>query len=126
MRLSKSARTSPSLASRVLVRTHDWYSGDFSDVFLALNGIGLRVLNEANVIIRNIKISKVLAPGDNIGIQAANHVWVDHVDLSSDRDHDKVLRPLCFYGATLTLVYRRTCKLMVFDIGFTALLTSTF
>ena len=58
---------------------------------LALTGIGLRVLNENNVIIRNVKIAKVLAPGDNIGIQAANQVWVDHCDLSSDRDHDKDL-----------------------------------
>lgn len=55
----------------------------------SLVGIGLRVLNEKNVIIRNIKISKVLAPGDNIGIQASSQVWVDHVDLSSDRDHSK-------------------------------------
>lgn len=57
----------------------------------ALVGVGLRVLNESNVIIRNVKISKVLAEaGDAIGIQAASQVWVDHVDLSSDRDHDKV------------------------------------
>ena len=56
----------------------------------ALNGIGLRVLEESNVIIRNVKISKVLADvGDAIGIQEASNVWVDHVDLSSDLDHDK-------------------------------------
>jgi pectate lyase len=43
-----------------------------------------------NVIIRNVKIAKVLAgAGDAIGIQEASQVWVDHVDLSSDRDHDK-------------------------------------
>lgn len=37
-------------------------------ISLALVGVGLRVLNEANVIIRNIKISKVLASaGDAIG-----------------------------------------------------------
>jgi pectate lyase len=46
-------------------------------------------LNSGNVIIRNLKIAKVLAPGDNIGIQQSNQVWVDHVDLSSDMDHDK-------------------------------------
>jgi len=56
---------------------------------ITLTGIGLRVLNSGNVIIRNLKIAKVLAPGDNIGIQASNQVWVDHVDLSSDMDHDK-------------------------------------
>ncbi|KAF9448045.1 polysaccharide lyase family 1 protein [Macrolepiota fuliginosa MF-IS2] len=56
----------------------------------ALDGIGLRVIEESNVIIRNVKISKVLAEvGDAIGIQAAHQIWVDHVDLSSDRDHDK-------------------------------------
>ncbi|KAJ8518905.1 hypothetical protein ONZ45_g4073 [Pleurotus djamor] len=54
-----------------------------------LTGIGLRVLDVNNVIIRNVKIAKVLAPGDNIGIQNAHQVWVDHVDLSSDRDHSK-------------------------------------
>lgn len=43
------------------------------------------------MIIRNIKISKVLASaGDAIGIQASSNVWIDHNDLSSDRDHDKV------------------------------------
>ncbi|KAL5485615.1 hypothetical protein ACEPAI_6656 [Sanghuangporus weigelae] len=54
-----------------------------------LVGVGLRVLEKENVIIRNVIIQKVLAPGDNIGIQQSNNVWVDHVDLSSDRDHDK-------------------------------------
>ncbi|KAF9483316.1 pectate lyase B [Pholiota conissans] len=56
----------------------------------ALVGVGLRVLDSSNVIIRNVKISKVLASaGDAIGIQSSHQVWVDHVDLSSDRDHDK-------------------------------------
>ncbi|KAJ6464478.1 pectate lyase [Mycena sanguinolenta] len=56
----------------------------------SLVGVGLRVLNESNVIIRNVKISKVLASvGDAIGVQASHQVWVDHADLSSDRDHDK-------------------------------------
>ncbi|QRV73430.1 pectate lyase [Ceratobasidium sp. AG-Ba] len=55
-----------------------------------LVGVGLRVLNVSNVIIRNLKISKVLASaGDAIGIQAANRVWIDSVELWSDRDHDK-------------------------------------
>jgi len=58
---------------------------------VALVGVGLYVFRESNVIIRNVKISKVLfAAGDAIGIQASSNVWVDHVDLSSDRDHDKV------------------------------------
>ncbi|KAF8665558.1 hypothetical protein AX16_000017 [Volvariella volvacea WC 439] len=56
----------------------------------SLVGVGLRVYRESNVIIRNVKISKVIADvGDAIGVQEAHHVWVDHVDLSSDRDHNK-------------------------------------
>ncbi|PPQ74922.1 hypothetical protein CVT24_002999 [Panaeolus cyanescens] len=55
-----------------------------------LNGVGLRVLDASNVIIRNLKINKVLADaGDAIGIQNASKVWVDHVDLWSDLSHDK-------------------------------------
>ncbi|KAG9101714.1 hypothetical protein FS749_004181 [Ceratobasidium sp. UAMH 11750] len=56
----------------------------------ALYGVGLRVIDVSNVIIRNLKIIKVLADaGDAIGIQSANRVWVDSVELYSDRDHDK-------------------------------------
>lgn len=56
----------------------------------SLTGVGLRVKKASNVIIRNMKISKVLADaGDAISIQASSNVWVDHCDLSSDRDHDK-------------------------------------
>ncbi|EEB91817.1 hypothetical protein MPER_09765, partial [Moniliophthora perniciosa FA553] len=54
-----------------------------------LTGIGLRIVNATNVIIRNIKINKVLGPGDNIGLQTASNVWIDHVELWSDLDHDK-------------------------------------
>ncbi|PPQ70226.1 hypothetical protein CVT24_013084 [Panaeolus cyanescens] len=55
-----------------------------------LNGVGLRVNGESNVIIRNLKITKVVAEaGDAIGIQSSSRVWVDHVDLSSDRDSGK-------------------------------------
>ncbi|KAI5808642.1 putative pectate lyase A [Peziza echinospora] len=56
----------------------------------ALSGVGLRVNGKNNVIIRNLKISKVLAAaGDAIGIQKAKNVWIDHNDLSSDMTHDK-------------------------------------
>ncbi|CAE6504901.1 unnamed protein product [Rhizoctonia solani] len=55
-----------------------------------LNGVGLRVLDVSNVIIRNLKISKVLADaGDAIGVQASNRVWIDSLELWSDKDHDK-------------------------------------
>ncbi|KAG8749053.1 hypothetical protein FRC12_013599 [Ceratobasidium sp. 428] len=50
-----------------------------------LSGVGIRVLGVSNVI-----IVKVLASaGDALAVQTANRVWIDHVDLSSDRDHDK-------------------------------------
>ncbi|KAI1303811.1 polysaccharide lyase family 1 protein [Xylaria venustula] len=56
----------------------------------SLTGVGLYIKDQSNVIVRNLKISKVLADnGDAIGIQASTNVWVDHVDLSSDQDHDK-------------------------------------
>lgn len=70
------------------------------------------MLNEKNVIIRNVKISKVLASaGDAIGIQAASQVWVDHLDLSSDRDHDKVsfLHFYEFYRYKFIVTFLRTC-----------------
>lgn len=56
----------------------------------SLTGVGLRVKEASNVIIRNMKISKVLADnGDAITIQASSNVWVDHCDLSSDQDNGK-------------------------------------
>lgn len=61
-----------------------------TDSSASLNGIGLYVDKSKNVIIQNLKISKVLASnGDAIGIQASTNVWVDHVEVSSDLDHDK-------------------------------------
>lgn len=51
----------------------------------SLTGIGLEVKRVENVILRNLKVSKVKAStGDAIGIDNANKVWVDHCDLSSD------------------------------------------
>ncbi|KAB5590939.1 Polysaccharide lyase family 1 protein [Ceratobasidium theobromae] len=56
----------------------------------SLTGVGLRILGKTNVIVRNIKISKVLASaGDALAVQQSSKVWLDHLDLSSDRDHDK-------------------------------------
>ncbi|KAJ6579647.1 pectate lyase [Mycena vulgaris] len=67
----------------------------------SLVGVGLRVLDVTNVIIRNVKISKVLAEaGDAIAVQSSHQVWIDHVDLSSDRDHDKD-----FYDGLLDLTH---------------------
>jgi pectate lyase len=53
-----------------------------------LSGFTLTVKDVKNVIIRNLAISKVIG-GDAVAIQKATNVWIDHLDLSSDRDHDK-------------------------------------
>ncbi|KAL0941425.1 pectate lyase [Colletotrichum truncatum] len=55
--------------------------------YKALEGIGLTILGQKNVIIRNMKISKVEADyGDAITIQLTKNVWVDHCDLSATRE----------------------------------------
>ncbi|OAG09308.1 pectin lyase-like protein [Paraphaeosphaeria sporulosa] len=55
-----------------------------------LVGIGLFLNHSSNVIIRNTIHSKVLSTyEDEITIKYSTNVWVDHVDLSNDRDHDK-------------------------------------
>ncbi|KAI9150032.1 pectate lyase B [Paramyrothecium foliicola] len=55
-----------------------------------LEGVGLYVNKQKNVIIRNLAISKVKADnGDAINIQASKNVWVDHCDLSSDQKSGK-------------------------------------
>ncbi|KAF4463421.1 pectate lyase [Fusarium albosuccineum] len=56
----------------------------------SLTGIGLTINGQKNVIVRNMKISKVEADyGDAITIQKSTNVWVDHCDLSASRDTDK-------------------------------------
>lgn len=52
-----------------------------------MTGINFTI-KTSNVIIRNMKLSKVVG-GDCLTIQTAKNVWVDHCDLSSDLDHDK-------------------------------------
>lgn len=55
-----------------------------------LTGIGLTILGQSNVIVRNMKISKVLADyGDCVTIQASSNVWIDSSDFSNDLDHSK-------------------------------------
>jgi pectate lyase len=52
-----------------------------------LNGVGLLLYTVNNVIIQNMTISKVVG-GDCITIkESSHHIWVDHCDLSSDKDH---------------------------------------
>ncbi|KAJ5033338.1 uncharacterized protein L3040_008456 [Drepanopeziza brunnea f. sp. 'multigermtubi'] len=55
-----------------------------------LTGFGLMIKSVSNVIVRNIAVSSVLAAnGDALAVQLSTNVWFDHVDLSSNRDHDK-------------------------------------
>ncbi|KAI3317048.1 polysaccharide lyase family 1 protein [Xylariaceae sp. AK1471] len=56
----------------------------------SLTGIGLTILGQSNVIIRNLKSSKVLAEyGDVVTVQKSSNIWIDSCDFSSDLDHDK-------------------------------------
>ncbi|MET9405224.1 polysaccharide lyase family 1 protein [Streptomyces sp. NPDC002935] len=52
-------------------------------------GGGLRLKKVTNVVVRNLNISKPVAPADGITVQASTKVWIDHNAFSSDRDHDK-------------------------------------
>ena len=52
-------------------------------------GGGLRLKNVSNVVVRNLNISKPVAPSDGITVQASTKVWIDHNSFSADRDHDK-------------------------------------
>ncbi|KAM5348681.1 hypothetical protein ACJ41O_008505 [Fusarium nematophilum] len=55
-----------------------------------LKGVGLYVNKQSNVIIRNLAIKEVKAAnGDAINIQASTNVWVDHCDLSSNKNNGK-------------------------------------
>lgn len=52
-----------------------------------LTGCGLAVVDENNVVIRNMRIARVRAGngnGDAIHIDGGTHIWIDHNDLSSD------------------------------------------
>ncbi|WP_084558080.1 pectate lyase family protein [Hamadaea tsunoensis] len=55
-----------------------------------LTGCGLNMKSVHNVIIRNLKISKVVAGngnGDAIHIETSTNIWIDHNDLGSDTTH---------------------------------------
>lgn len=52
-------------------------------------GGGLRLKKVTNVVVRNLNISKPVAPADGITVQASTKVWIDHNSFSSDRDHGK-------------------------------------
>ncbi|MFI8816580.1 MULTISPECIES: polysaccharide lyase family 1 protein [unclassified Streptomyces] len=52
-------------------------------------GGGLRLKNASNIVVRNLNISKPVAPADGITVQHSTKVWIDHNSFSADRDHDK-------------------------------------
>lgn len=55
-----------------------------------LQGVGLYIKKQENVIIRNLAIKEVkAASGDAINIQASKNVWIDHCDLSSNMKNGK-------------------------------------
>ncbi|PNH43183.1 hypothetical protein VD0004_g4221 [Verticillium dahliae] len=57
----------------------------FGEAGSSIDGVGFYVRRQSNVILRNLKITKVDASnGDAIGIDESTNVWVDHVDLSGD------------------------------------------
>ena len=51
-------------------------------------GAGLELRDSENVIIRNLVISRAV-DADAITLQQARRVWIDHCDLSSDRDKEQ-------------------------------------
>ncbi|MBT2489805.1 polysaccharide lyase family 1 protein [Streptomyces sp. ISL-96] len=54
-----------------------------------LTGGGLRIKEETNVVVRNLNISKPVAPADGLTVQKSTKVWIDHNSFSADRTHDK-------------------------------------
>ncbi|KAL2868099.1 pectate lyase family protein [Aspergillus lucknowensis] len=61
-----------------------------ADSSAVLDGFGLVLKEVTNVIIRNLGVKNVLAEnGDAIGAEYSTNIWVDHVDVSSNMDHDK-------------------------------------
>lgn len=53
----------------------------------SLEGVGLLMYGTSNVIIRNMTIRNVVTYSNIVIKEGAHHVWVDHCDLSSDRNH---------------------------------------
>ncbi|MDG5805923.1 polysaccharide lyase family 1 protein [Streptomyces ossamyceticus] len=54
-----------------------------------LTGGGLRIKEKTDVVVRNLHISKPVAPADGITVQESTRVWIDHNSFSADRDHGK-------------------------------------
>lgn len=73
--------------ARIKVKSDKTIVGAFGS---KLEGVGLHITAAKNVIVRNLKISKVKeAYGDAINVRDSRNVWIDHVDVSSDLDNGK-------------------------------------
>ncbi|HPR31313.1 MAG TPA: T9SS type A sorting domain-containing protein [Prolixibacteraceae bacterium] len=48
-----------------------------------LKGVGIRIWDYHNVIVRNLKIHEVFYPDDALSVEECHHVWVDHNELHS-------------------------------------------
>lgn len=73
-----------------------------------LDSLGLDINGQQNIIIRNLKISK--ADPDAIAFRNTHHVWVDHCDLSSqkeERDENDGLLDFTYGSSYLTVSW---CK----------------
>ncbi|KAL2817115.1 pectate lyase A [Aspergillus granulosus] len=61
-----------------------------ADSSAVLDGFGINIKKAENVIVRNLGVKNVLAEnGDAIAAEYSTNIWIDHVDVSSNRDHDK-------------------------------------
>jgi pectate lyase len=63
-----------------------------------LEGAGLN-LTEGDIVVRNLVIRNVVGT-DAITVNTATNVWIDHCDLSSDRDHNSE-----YYDGLVDVVY---------------------
>ena len=50
-----------------------------------LAGVGIRIWDYKNVIIRNLKIHEIFYPDDALSVEECQHVWIDHNELYSKK-----------------------------------------
>ncbi|TKC03692.1 pectate lyase [Pedobacter frigoris] len=53
----------------------------------SMEGVSLMIYGTSNIIIQNMTIKNVVTYSNIIIKEGAHHIWVDHCDLSSDRNH---------------------------------------
>jgi pectate lyase len=51
-------------------------------------GSGLDLTDSENVVVRNLLIARAVGE-DAVTVQRSRHIWIDHCDLASDRDHEQ-------------------------------------